>query len=196
MSVGSLLKMTDTGFDIAAGLEAGRTAEQEGKLRADIDIRNAEAVRESAVEQAKITKEGERRLLAAQKSQAAAGGIKVNVGSPLVVAAETRAAIAKDIGFSLKKARIQEASLRASGAIERIDAKAARKESKIRMVSEIAYGSIAFMGSMKNAGKTKTTQGFITTSKIRLPGDFRAETGQSMQGFGQSFLSSGSGFGG
>ena len=161
-------------------LQRGKTAEQEGKLRAEIDMREADAIREAAVEKATITKEAEQRLLAAQTGIAAAGGIRVNVGSPLVVKAETRAAIAKEVGFSLKASRIREAALRASAISERKEAKAVRKESRFAAITNITYGSIAFMASKRTAPA----------------GTFQAETGMTQREFGQQFLSEGTNFGG
>ena len=156
-----VFKGVGLGFDAAAGLEQGRTAEQEGKARAEVDIRKAKAVRESAVEQAKITSDAGRRFVATQKSQAAAGGIRINVGSPLVIAAETRAAITKDIGWGLRSARFAEAALRSSAYNERTDAKAAKKESKIKFQQDVTYGSISYMmnGRQENWGSTGSPGG-------------------------------------
>ena len=60
-----------------------------------MDEQNAVAVREASVEKARIEGERGRRLLATQKVTAAAGNIRINVGSPLVIEAETRANIEK-----------------------------------------------------------------------------------------------------
>lgn len=146
-----------TAVSVAGTLKQGKQAEEIAEERAAIDIRNAEAVREASIEAAKIKGERGRRLLATQTSQAAAGGIRVNVGSPLVIAAETRAAIAKDIGFGLQRAGVEEEGLLSRADIERRTGKQIRKRSAFSAISQglTGFGSIAFMA--KDAGIFKKT---------------------------------------
>ncbi len=134
-----------TVMQIQGTLAEGEEAERLAQERAAIDIRNAEAVREAAEEEAVIRGERGRRILATQKAQAAAGGIRINVGSPLVIAAETRAAIAKDTGFSLQRARVESEALRESARIEKEIGRAAKRKAKFQAISQgiRGFGSIA-----------------------------------------------------
>jgi len=147
-----------TAVSIAGTLQQGKQAEEIANERAAIDEKNAAAVRDASVEAATIKGERGRRLLAAQKSQAAAGGIRINVGSPLVIAAETRAAIAKDIGFGLERGRAEEEALLSSAALERRTGEQIRKRSVFNAISQglSGFGSIAFMGTQAGIFK-KTT---------------------------------------
>ena len=129
--------------------EEGRQAEQISKQRAAVDIKSAEAVRRTSVEEARIKKERGRRLLAQQQATAAAGGIKINVGAPLVIEAQTRADIAKDIGFVLERGREESAFYRSRAGIEIATGKAKRKKSKWDALSQglTGFGSLAKMGT-------------------------------------------------
>lgn len=160
-----------TGMQIAGTLKQGKQAEEISEARAAIDIQNAEAVREASVEKAKIQGERGRKLLEKQKSTAAAGNIRINVGSPLVIETETRAALAKDIGFSLEQGRVESDAFRASAAVERATGKAAKKRSKFAAIAQGLQGfaTIAFMGAM--AGAPKTPPGTVpgTGGLARIP---------------------------
>ena len=143
-----------TGIQAAGQIKQGKQAEQIAEARAEVDIQNAEAVREASLEEAKIRGERGRRDLAAQKGAAAASGIRINVGSPLVIEAETRANIAKDIGFRLEAGRVESESLLQSAAFEKAIGKQKRKKSKFDALSTGIQGaaSIAFMGSKLPGG--------------------------------------------
>lgn len=134
---------------VASTLKQGKIAEQIGEQRAAIDEQNAEAVREASVEKAKIQGERGRRIRAEQKGKAAASGIRINVGSPLVIEAETKANIAKDIGFGLERGRTEADAFRSSAALERFAGKKARRQSKFSALAQgiQGAGSIAFLGS-------------------------------------------------
>ncbi len=138
-----------TAVSVAGTLQAGKQAEKIGKARAAIDIRNAEQARKVAVEKAKIKGEKGRRLRATQKSQAAADGIRINVGSPLVIETETRNIIAKDIGFILEGGRAESDFFRSSAALEIATGKAAKRKSRFDALSQglLGAGTIAFMGA-------------------------------------------------
>jgi len=138
-----------TGISVLGTLKEGKQAEEIGKARAAIDVQNAEAVREASVEKARIEGERGRRLRATQKGAAAASGIKINVGSPLVIESETRANIAKDIGFGLEAGRVESAALLSSAAIERATGKAKRKKSKFGALAQglLGVGTIAGFGA-------------------------------------------------
>lgn len=138
-----------TGIGIANTLKGGKQTEKIANARAEIDIQNAEAARRSSVEKSKIKGERGRRLIETQKSTAAAGGVRINVGSPLVIEAQTRADIATDIGFILERGRTESNFYRSRAAVERATGKAARRKSKWDAISQglMSAGSIAFMGS-------------------------------------------------
>lgn len=143
-----------TGLQVAGTLKAGEQAEEIAEARAKIDIQNAEAVREAAVEKAKIKAEKGRRVIATQKSQAAAGGIRINVGSPLVIEAETRDIIARDVGFILEAGREEEQFFRTRADIELATGKAAKRKSRFDAISQglLGFGSLAFRGFTPGGG--------------------------------------------
>lgn len=184
-----------TAVSISQTLEQGKDAETIAKRRAEIDIANAEAaeqagvaqaeaVRKQAVAAAEIKAERRIRLIAEQHGARAAGNIRLGVGADLVIAAETREIISKDIGVILERARTESEFLRARGAtqgrflrsradIERALGKAARRKSKLDALSRgLGFGSIAFAGLGSGSGTgsagtpfagTNTSPGFGTT---------------------------------
>lgn len=151
-----------TGLQIAGTLKAGKQAEEIAEARAKIDIQNAEAVREAAVEKAKIKAEKGRRDIETQISQAAASNIRINVGSPLVIKAESRDIITRNIGFVLERGREEEQFFRTRAGIERATGKAAKRKSRFDAISQglLGFGSLAF-GGLKTP---KTNISRVTTS--------------------------------
>lgn len=145
-----------TGIQVAGTLEEGRQTAQIRQARAAIDIENAEAVREAAVEEARIEREKGIRFKATQRAQAAAGGIRINVGAPLVIAAETEAVISKEIGFILQGGRVEEEAFRESARIEIATGKAAKKQSRLSALSQGLLGitNIALLGAKPSAAPT------------------------------------------
>ncbi|MDD5328041.1 MAG: hypothetical protein PHY02_09570 [Phycisphaerae bacterium] len=151
-----------TGLSIMGQIQEGKEAEEQGKrmkalaqARAAIDIENAEAARERSVEEAKIKSERGTKLLARQKAAFAAGNVLTNVGSPLVLEAETKRDIAKDIGFILETGRGESDAYRsqaeyelAYGDIMEKQGKKARKQSKWDALATGlgGFGSMAYMG--------------------------------------------------
>ena len=155
-----------TAVNVAGTLKQGKQEQQIAERRAEIDIENAEAVRESAVERATIERERGQRILATQKSQAAASGIRINVGAPLVIAAETRANIARDIGFGLEAGRVEEGQFRSSAALEIAGGKAAKKASRFSALTQGLTGAanIGFMGSEAGLfGKTRKKKKVVSS---------------------------------
>ena len=157
-----------TGLSIRSTLEQGREAEKIAMQQAAIDLENAEAAREASVEEARIKKERGVRLIAEQKGAAAAGNIRVDVGAPLVIEAETRAAIAKDIGFGLQRGRAEVRGFTSRAAISLAKGRAARKRARFSALSQglLGFGSIAFMGAEAGLFGTKTA----STAFTPLPG--------------------------
>lgn len=158
---------------IGGTLQAGKDANEIAKARAAVDIDNAEAVDKAADEEAKIKREKGRRLISEQKSQAAAGGIRLNVGAPLVIEAETNAAITRDIGFALKRGRTESSAFRSSAALEIAGGKAAKKRSRQKAFAQgiQGFGSIAFMAASV-PGTNTTVIGSLVGRDVTLPGAF------------------------
>ena len=171
-----------TGFEVQNELAQGELAEDLAKERAAIDIRTADAIREAADEEARVKAGEGRRLLATQKSQAAAGGVRINVGAPLVIEAETRAAIARDISFGLKRGR-QEESLALSSAIEeRATGAAIRRRSRFDAISSGLQGAGTIADMAKEAG-------LFSKKKLNPSGTFKKKTGIGQKKFGRMFIS-------
>ena len=164
-----------TGLQVAGTIQQGKQAEKIAKARAAADIESAKAVREASVEEARIKSEKRRKILATQKSTAAAGNIRINVGVPLVIEAETNAEITKDIGFGLQRGRTEEDFFRSRAALEIASGKAARKQSKFKALSQglLGFGSIAFMGADAGLFAKTPAGGSVNFSNINtLPGPF------------------------
>ena len=161
------LMVVGTVQGMQATRQEGRDAEDIAQQRAAIDIANAEQARIAAVEKAKVKGERGRRFLATQKSQAAAGNIRINVGSPLVIEAETRDIITKDIGFILETGRAESDFFRSSAALEITTGKNINRQKKASAIAQglRGFGSIALMSSQaglfnkKPVGKILPNQG-------------------------------------
>ena len=177
---GSTLQIGASAFGTFSEMRAierqGKHVEKLAEQRAAIDERNAEAVLKASEEQARITAERGQRFVEAQKSQAAVGGIRINVGVPLLIEAETKAIIAKEIGFGLKAGVEEAIGLRSSAAIERQIGKAARQKAK----TEAIRRGLAGLGSI--ASMTEES-GFFNRLFTRTGRD-RTSTGSSA-GFGK-----------
>lgn len=92
-----------TGISMYGQIQQGKQAEQIANANATVEETNAQYAKQNAIEQAKIQAERGRRLVASQQAGYAAGGVKMNVGAPLVVEAQTQADLAKDVGFTLNQ---------------------------------------------------------------------------------------------
>ncbi len=134
-----------TAMSVAGTLKEGKRTEKIGEARAAIDIQSAEAARRASVEKARIQKERGRKLIEEQKGAAAAGGIRLGVGSPLVIEAQTRADITKDIGFALETGREEERFFRSRAGLER-DIGKARKKRSVWDAIRTGLGGFATMG--------------------------------------------------
>jgi len=134
-----------TAISVAGTIEEGKQAEKIAKQRATVDERDAEAVREATVDEAKIRQERGRRILATQKSVAAAGNVRINRGSPLLIEAETQANITQDIGFVLERGRVESLALRSGADIERQLGENIRRQSTFAAIGKgvRGFGTIA-----------------------------------------------------
>lgn len=138
-----------TAIGVTGSLQEGREAEQIAKERAAIDIANAEATERATIKRANIQGEQGRRLLATQKSQAAAGNVRINVGAPLVIEAETRDILAENVGFTLEGGQVEADFLRSSAALEIKTGKSLKRRSRFSALSQGlgGFGSIALLSS-------------------------------------------------
>lgn len=160
VTIGAMALMAGgTVMQMQATRQEGKDAQKIAEQRAAIDMANAEQTRKSSVVEAQIRGEKGRRFLAAQKSQIAAGNIRLNVGSPLVIEAETRQLIAQDIGYVLETGRTESDMLRSSAALEIAQGKAIKRQKKASALAQglQGFGSMATMGKEAGLfGKTKT----------------------------------------
>jgi len=112
-----LLGTAIAGTAVSAGMGymAQKQAGEDAKAASEAEAANlqiqAENARLAAEEQAKNKQEEGRHFLATQQAEAAAGNIKINVGAPLVIAADTRNILAREKGYILKRGRDEAASL-------------------------------------------------------------------------------------
>lgn len=165
-----------TGISMYGQYRQGKQAQEIGEYNAQIDEMRAEQMRrnakfaeanarfekENARTAAQIQADKGRRLIATQKSRAAAGGVRVDIGQPLVTEAETKEAIGRDVAGIMRQGSqrakswmnqagnyMSEANVfTQSAAIEREMGDNARKNSIWNMVGTglTGAGSIAFMG--------------------------------------------------
>jgi hypothetical protein len=119
-----------TGMGVMSTLQQGKDLEKIAKARAEIDMANADAAARRASEAAKIKIQEGKRLLASQRADFAAGGINVDMGSPVVVAAQTRADVLRDVGFILEGGEAERTGYLNSAQIERARGKKFRRQSK------------------------------------------------------------------
>ena len=159
-SASQFLSLAIGGIQAASALQSGNISEanaQEAadiaRQRAELDEANAKAIRRTSVERALILQEQRDRLLASQTSAFISGGIRTNVGVPLLVEAETRADIAKDTGFILETGRVQSAQLRSSAGFrgakaKRIESigKSRKRKSRLDAIGIATGASLSFLG--------------------------------------------------
>ena len=110
--------------------QQGKAAKKIGELRAQAKEREALGVRRETEDKARILERQTLQLIGQQKGGYAAGNVRLNVGAPLVVAAQTNADIQRDKGFMLETGREESAQLRQEGAYERAYGRYLKKQSK------------------------------------------------------------------
>ncbi len=175
-----------TGIQVAGQLKQGKQAEKLAEQKAAIELQNADAVRKAAVEETRIEQENLQRLLATQKSQAAAGGIRINVGSPLLIETETKNIAAKNMGFILERGLVEEMQFRDLAAISIAQGKQARKKSVFDALGTAitGFGSIAFLG-IEGGIFGKKTVPLASTSTLSTQAG-RRSIGSTTRNFPQS----------
>jgi hypothetical protein len=159
-----------TAMQVSSKIQEGKNAQKLANYRAALDIQAAENARIKSVEESRILAEKRGKIVSSQKAGYAAGGVMLNVGAPLVVAAQTREDITKDIEFILESGRMESAQYRASAAYEKASGKMARKQSVWDAIGTgvSGFGSMAYMGyqgGMFGSGKYGFGSGGQYTSK-------------------------------
>ena len=138
-----------TTFGVMGTLERGKEQQEIANARAAVDRADAAAVGRRTLEAAKIKRRQGEKLLATQKAKFAASGVRVDTGSPLVVEAQTRADILKDVGFILEQGSTQRERLFGSARLEKKRGRQLRRQSMWDAVTTglRGVGSIAYLGS-------------------------------------------------
>jgi hypothetical protein len=208
-----------TTMSISGQLAAGKEAEKEGKRaqqiananalvdleNAKLAMQNAQYAREQAVAKTGIVSEEGIKLKAKQKGIFAAGNVKINVGAPVVVEAQTNADIAADMGYILEEGRQQtalyerEADIykyqvgieRMTGEVLRKRGIAARKQSKWAALATglQGFGSLAMMGYLAtpSGGATTTTSPGVKTTSTYKSMSSSQKTNWLMGGYPRNF---------
>lgn len=149
MEVAAVAMTGSTAFGVYSKLEEGKDLQEIANARAAVDRADAAAVARRTLEAAKIKRRQGEKLLASQKVRFAASGIRVDTGSPLVVEAQTRADILKDVGFILEQGSTERERYFRSAALEEKRGKKLRRRSMWDAVTTglRGIGSIAYLGS-------------------------------------------------
>lgn len=134
------------GIQAGGILRRGKQAEEIAERRAEIDRLNAIATRKALVERAKILTERGVRFKERQKAQFISGDIRTGVGVPLLVEAQTRADIAREIGFSLDVGRAETEQLLSSAAYERRIGKFKKRKSRFEAIGVGAGAGLSYLG--------------------------------------------------
>lgn len=141
------LQAVVAGVQAGGILRRGAEAEEIAAQRAAIDRANAVAVRKASIERAKILAERGERFKARQTAAFISGGVRTNVGVPLLVEAQTRADIYKDMRFSLDVGRAEAGRFETSALLEERIGRFKKRKSKFEAIGVIAEKSLAFMGT-------------------------------------------------
>jgi hypothetical protein len=137
-----------TAMQVSGKLQAGKDAQKLANYRASLDLKAAQDVRRESEVESGILAEKRKKIIASQRAAFAAGNVRLDVGSPLVIESQTRADIAKDMGYILETGRNKSAAYMASAAYEKAAGKAARKQSVWDAIGTgiSGFGSMAYMG--------------------------------------------------
>ena len=147
--------------NIGSSLQEGEDLEAISEQRAMVDEANAEAAMRRANAAALMKFEQGKRVISSQKASFAAGNVRVNVGSPVVLEAATRDAIMKDVGYILEGGGAQQSAYLASAGIERATGKMYKRKSKWDALTAGLGGvtSIAMLGAMGGWGGDEVPEG-------------------------------------
>ena len=143
LSIGMMAASSALG--VSASLQQGKQAEKIAERRAYMDKLNADAALRRADVQAKMKLQEGRRLLASQKAGFAASGVNVNMGSPLVVAAQTKADILRDVNYIYEGGDADRRRYEASAENELAMGKHMRHQSKYAALGRGLRGGSKFL---------------------------------------------------
>jgi hypothetical protein len=148
VTIGMVAMGAGTAISAIGTLKQGKMAAEIGKQREQVDRMKGDQAWENSRVKAEILAEKRDRLIASQKNQAAAGGIRINQGVPLVIEEETERIIGQDITSILNQGRQQKTALYHSGAMEAAVGRNARTQSRWSAVGTglQGAGSMAWMG--------------------------------------------------
>lgn len=138
--------------------QQGEDAEKLAEARARADEAAAEQARAQAEEEAKIEEEKGQKLKARQRVLYAASNVRVDVGAPLVIEAQTTRDITLQKGFILERGRNVSENYRLQATYERAYGKQAKKQSNWNAVNALfetglSAGYLGYQGGLFN---TKT----------------------------------------
>lgn len=137
-----------TTMSVMGSIQQGKQAEKLSKQRAAIDAQNAVFARKNAEEQARIKAEQGRRFLASQQAAFSASGVMLNAGSPLVIEAQTKTDLNRDIGYILDVGNQQSSNFMANASYEKAYGKTLKQNSYWNAATSgiMGLGSVAYMG--------------------------------------------------
>jgi len=117
-------------MSILSTLQQGKDAQKIANQNAANLIQQSEDVKKAADEKARIQEAKGIELKEKQKAAFAAGNIKMNVGSPLVIESQTDALIAEDKSYTLMQGRQQRDYLLSEASIQHQMGSKSRKNAK------------------------------------------------------------------
>ena len=133
ISIGLLLASgASTAAQIQAQQQQGKAAKGIGEARAAIDDRNAEVALKRGIAAGKLKIEEGRRALASNRARTAASGINVNVGSPVVIATQSRANVLRDANFLFEGGSVRGQQFTSSAGLERATGRHLRDQARTR----------------------------------------------------------------
>ena len=143
------LMAAGAGMSFFSSLQEGKAMQDIYNARSQIDLQNAQFARRRAEVKAGLVAEQGEELLASQKADYAAAGVKVNTGAPVVVAAKTRADIMKDIGYIYEFGEQEARGYESSAEIERKMGKHVKEQSRWDAFSSLfsGAGNLALLGA-------------------------------------------------
>lgn len=161
-----------TGMSIYGQIQQGKQAQDIANANAKIQMKAAADAKIVADEKARIMAERGRALIERQKSLFAASNVKMNVGAPLVIEAQTQADIAKDIGYTLMQGGQEQSYLQSQAAISRQMGKNAKTQSiwGATATGLSGFGTLAYMGYQGGLfSKTPLPESMDTEFSGRIP---------------------------
>ena len=163
-AIAAAMMAIGTGSQMIGQYQQGKAEQKISNARAQIELMNAEQAQKRAMEAAKIKAEQGQKLMARQKAAFAASNIRVDVGSPLVLEAQTRADVLKDIGYILDEGEMARVSHMNAAGMEKAYGRMRKRQSLWDMIGTggKGFGSLYSMGG--NAGWWGGSGGSVSSS--------------------------------